>query len=100
MGDRHVPVRMCIGCRGRAPRSALVRYVATRDEDGSIVVVRDLAARLPGRGAWLHDDEACVRQAVRKRMLRRALRIQGDVAASFPMSGGGEDGDGHVTSPE
>ncbi|MCL2782603.1 MAG: YlxR family protein [Propionibacteriaceae bacterium] len=39
----------------------MVRYVLV-----SGVVTRDKHARLPGRGAWLHDDEAC-RQAAAKR---------------------------------
>ncbi|MEO5920556.1 MAG: YlxR family protein, partial [Pseudolysinimonas sp.] len=45
------PVRTCLGCRQRAPRSSLLRVVA---RDGRAVV--DTAARLPGRGAWVHPD--------------------------------------------
>ena len=64
-------------------------------------VVRDDAARLPGRGAWVHDDERCKQQAVRKRALRRALRVTGDVELGFPEPGDANEhhGDGHVTSP-
>ena len=63
------PVRTCLGCRQRAPRSSLVRVVA---RDGRAVV--DTAARLPGRGAWVHPVSGCVENAVKRRAFGRALR--------------------------
>lgn len=63
-------MRTCVGCRRRAPRTALVRYVW----DGSQVVL-DSRAVLPGRGVWLHDDDACRASAQRRRALHRGLRI-------------------------
>ncbi|HEU0207191.1 MAG TPA: YlxR family protein [Pseudolysinimonas sp.] len=62
------PVRTCLGCRQRAPRSSLVRVVA---REGRVVV--DAAARLPGRGAWLHPDPGCIRTAMQRTALGRAL---------------------------
>jgi uncharacterized protein len=62
-------VRTCLGCRRRAPRSSLLRVVA---RDGRVVT--DVAARLPGRGAWLHPDPGCIQAAIRRRALGRALR--------------------------
>jgi len=70
-------VRTCLGCRQRAPRSSLVRVVA---RDGRVAV--DAAARLPGRGAWVHPDPGCVAAAVRKRAFGRALRTTGSLDAS------------------
>jgi predicted RNA-binding protein YlxR (DUF448 family) len=46
-----------------------VRVIA---RDGRVAV--DAAARLPGRGAWLHPDPGCVEQAIRRRAFGRALR--------------------------
>lgn len=63
------PVRTCLGCRQRAPRSSLVRVVA---RDGRVAV--DAAARLPGRGAWLHRSSACVDTAIQRKAFGRALR--------------------------
>ncbi|MGN6325529.1 YlxR family protein [Pseudolysinimonas sp.] len=63
------PVRTCLGCRQRAPRSSLVRVVA---RDGRVAV--DAAARLPGRGAWLHRSSACVDKALQRKAFGRALR--------------------------
>jgi predicted RNA-binding protein YlxR (DUF448 family) len=66
------PLRTCVGCRRQAPAAELLRVVA---RDGA--VVPDPGRRLPGRGAHLHRDEACLTSAVRRRALPRALRVEG-----------------------
>lgn len=66
------PVRTCVACRRRASKAELIRVIAS---DGAVVI--DEAHRLPGRGAYLHRDGECVRTAVRKRLLPRALRSDG-----------------------
>ena len=68
------PVRTCVGCRARAPRSNLVRFVA---REGVLVI--DRRARLPGRGAWLHPTPECADAAMRRRSFVRALRVSGDL---------------------
>ncbi|HKY59269.1 MAG TPA: YlxR family protein [Aeromicrobium sp.] len=73
------PVRTCIGCRERADRTALVRFVATAGESGSQtwIVTPDLNESLPGRGAHLHPEARCYDQARRRRAFGRALRVEG-----------------------
>ncbi|AQX80628.1 hypothetical protein BWO91_12220 [Plantibacter flavus] len=71
------PVRTCVGCRRREPRSALLRVVAV---EGALVP--DAAARLPGRGSWVHPTSACVDQAVQRRAFTRALRLHAGPDAS------------------
>ncbi|MFS0868013.1 YlxR family protein [Microbacterium sp. 179-B 1A2 NHS] len=66
------PVRTCVGCRARAPRSSMLRVVAV---DGALVPDED--AVLPGRGAWVHDTDSCVTTALRRRAFGRALRVSG-----------------------
>ncbi len=66
------PVRTCVGCRARAPRSSLLRVV---ERDG--VLVADERAVLAGRGAWVHDTSECVDTAIRRRAFGRALRVSG-----------------------
>ncbi|HEV7906882.1 MAG TPA: YlxR family protein [Pseudonocardiaceae bacterium] len=66
------PVRTCVGCRTRTLPSELLRVVVV---DGT--VVPDTCRRLPGRGAWLHPDLDCLRDAERRRAFPRALRVQG-----------------------
>lgn len=65
------PVRTCIGCRSRLPAAELVRVVW--DEATGRVIV-DVGRRLPGRGAWLHSDAACLATATKRKAFGRALR--------------------------
>lgn len=75
-GGKMEPVRTCVGCRRRAPRSSLVRVVA---RDGVVTV--DAAARLDGRGAWVHPARQCVTTAVSRNAFGRALRVAGRIDA-------------------
>ncbi len=77
------PVRTCIGCRRRAPAGELIRVVATEGDDGARTVVVDARRRLPGRGAWLHDDPACRDHARKRNAFRRALRVSGPLDESL-----------------
>ncbi|HEX2823845.1 MAG TPA: YlxR family protein [Streptosporangiaceae bacterium] len=62
-------LRTCVGCRQRAVKSSLLRLVAVGD-----VIRPDPRARLPGRGAYLHPQLACLELARRRRSFPRALR--------------------------
>ncbi|HEY7717405.1 MAG TPA: YlxR family protein [Pedococcus sp.] len=63
-----------MGCRGSDSRSALLRVVAERDDQGRLWLVPDPRRRRPGRGAWLHPTSDCFEQALRRRAFGRALR--------------------------
>ena len=63
------PERTCVGCRRKAPKDELLRFVAT---DGSVRMDRTGIA--PGRGAYVHADLECGREAVRRGGLARAVR--------------------------
>ncbi|WP_298228515.1 YlxR family protein [Gryllotalpicola sp.] len=63
------PIRTCVGCRSRSPRSSLLRVVALGSE-----LVPDERSRLPGRGAWLHPTMDCFRKALGRHAFGRALR--------------------------
>ncbi|WP_255739415.1 YlxR family protein [Frankia sp. CiP3] len=69
---RAEPLRTCVGCRTRAVRSDLVRMVVVGGE-----LVPDVHRRMPGRGAHLHPDLACLDLAERRRAFPRALRVPG-----------------------
>lgn len=80
----HVPVRTCVGCRRRGPRSDLVRLVAGAGgaPEGPTALVVDVARSLPGRGAWLHPQVRCLELAERRGAFARALRRSGPVDTS------------------
>jgi uncharacterized protein len=57
-----------VGCGRPAPKRNLIRIVLAGD-----TMVVDRAARLPGRGAYVHG-QACAAQAVSRRAFGRAFR--------------------------
>lgn len=80
----HAVTRTCIGCRTRTAAAQLLRVVVAPDAAGetgaegtAATVVPDPRRRMPGRGAWLHPDPACVALAQRRRAFGRALRVPG-----------------------
>lgn len=68
------PVRTCVGCRTRAPRSTLLRVVSQND-----MLILDESAVLPGRGAWVHPTPECMEAALRRRAFGRALRVTSEL---------------------
>lgn len=74
------PIRMCAGCRGREPKTALVRLAW----DASAGLVVDAAQRLPGRGVYLHPG--CLGRAVKTRAIGRGLRREVSAAAALALA--------------
>jgi|GEM_PF-1847550 len=66
------PLRTCVGCRRVEDRNQLLRWVV--DPQNPSRVLFDPTRSASGRGAWLHPDPECVRQAVRRRAFARAYR--------------------------
>ena len=58
--------------------------VAVSAGNGDYALAVDTVGNLPGRGAWLHPNQQCLRAAIRRRAFGRALRITGspDVTAA------------------
>ena len=65
----HEPVRTCVGCGGRAPQRALLRFAG-----GPAGLHLDGRRRAPGRGAYLHASPECWRAFTRRRGPVRSLR--------------------------
>jgi predicted RNA-binding protein YlxR (DUF448 family) len=64
--------RTCIVTRESGPAVDLIRFVAA--PDGS--VVPDLKRNLPGRGCWIKAERHIVDEAVKRKLLPRALKTQ------------------------
>ena len=76
--ERH-PERRCIISQRTDDNYDMVRFVA----DPSGVIIPDVAAKLPGRGAWVTADRDMLAQAVSTGRLMRALegkKIDDDLA--------------------
>lgn len=78
--ERAGPERRCIATGESGPTDRLIRFALSPDGE----VVPDLAAKLPGRGAWLTADRALAERAVRKRLFSRAFRAPVEVADDLP----------------
>jgi len=81
----HVPMRRCLGCGRQRPQRELVRLAL----DASGVVAVDKARRLFGRGAYLCPDVTCLKRALARGSVARALRVSTGGTAwveVFPLS--------------
>jgi predicted RNA-binding protein YlxR (DUF448 family) len=70
--DRHTPIRMCVICRRRAPKTALTRFTAGPEGTDP---VPDKKRGTPGRGMYLCDEPRC-RAAFSRRCAKRKAKGQ------------------------
>ncbi len=64
------PQRMCIACRMRLDKQAMLRIV--RSQDGEIRL--DFTGKAPGRGAYLCDSKECLDKVIRQKTLNRVFK--------------------------
>lgn len=69
MTPKKIPIRRCVGCGTGKPKKELVRIV--RNKEGEVNL--DLSGRMPGRGAYLCRNAACLQRAVKRKSLERAF---------------------------
>ena len=66
---KKIPMRQCLGCREMKPKMTLIRVV--RSPEGAVSL--DFKGKLPGRGAYVCPDPACLSKAKKSRALERAF---------------------------
>jgi predicted RNA-binding protein YlxR (DUF448 family) len=71
--------RRCIATMESRPVAELIRFVLSPDGE----VTPDIAARLPGRGAWLTASRAAVDLALKKGAFARAFKAQAKTPADL-----------------
>lgn len=69
---KKIPLRQCLGCREMKPKSELLRIVRT--PQGEVLI--DRRGKLPGRGAYVCANPACLKKAIKTRALDRALETK------------------------
>lgn len=69
---KHVPLRMCVICRRRAPKCALTRFTAAAFRSGMAAIEPDRKQQAPGRGVYLCDAPECREAFSRRRVKRKA----------------------------
>jgi predicted RNA-binding protein YlxR (DUF448 family) len=70
--QKQVPQRTCIACRRSDAKRGLIRVV--RHDEGRVSV--DPTGRRNGRGAYLCHDRLCWTNALKRKALERALRLE------------------------
>ena len=66
---KKTPMRQCVGCREMKAKQSLIRVV--RSPEGAVSL--DFKGKLPGRGASVCPDPACLAKAKKSRALERAF---------------------------
>ena len=69
MTNKKIPMRQCVGCREMKPKKELIRVV--RSPEGAVSL--DFKGKLPGRGAYVCPDPACLARARKSKALERAF---------------------------
>jgi predicted RNA-binding protein YlxR (DUF448 family) len=68
--SKHIPQRMCVGCREALAKRSLIRVV--RGPDGVRI---DPTGKAAGRGAYVHERRSCWETALRN-TLSQALKTE------------------------
>ena len=66
---KKLPMRQCVGCREMRPKKELIRVV--KSPEGAISL--DFRGKLPGRGAYVCPNPACLAKARKSKALERAF---------------------------
>lgn len=66
---KKIPMRQCLGCREMKAKKDLIRVV--RSPEGEVSL--DFRGKLPGRGAYVCPDAACLAKARKAKALERAF---------------------------
>lgn len=69
LSPKKIPVRTCIGCREEKPKKDMLRIV--KNAAGEIRL--DFSGKLAGRGAYICNNEACVKRLGKYKLLNKAF---------------------------
>ena len=69
--EKKVPIRTCIACKTAKPKKELIRVVKFNDEKKL-----DLTGKLNGRGAYVCNDENCIKKLKKQKLLNRTFSCQ------------------------
>ena len=66
---KKIPMRQCVGCREMKPKKELIRVV--RSPEGQVSL--DFRGKLPGRGAYVCPNPACLAKTKKSKALEGAF---------------------------
>ena len=68
--NKKIPMRTCIACRTAHPKRELIRVVKFNDE-----ISLDLTGKANGRGAYVCNNEECIKKLKKTKALSRAFSM-------------------------
>ena len=69
--EKKIPQRMCIACKEKKDKKALIRIVKSKDD----VISLDFTGKAAGRGAYICNDINCINKLVKGKLLNKAFEM-------------------------
>lgn len=66
---KKVPQRKCLGCNAMKEKKELIKVVCNKEGEAFV----DKTGKLPGRGAYVCNNQICLSKAQKARRFERAL---------------------------
>ena len=71
---KKLPSRTCMGCNTQKLKKELIRIV--KNKEGKISI--DRTGKMPGRGAYICDNQECLKKAINSKRLEKCFETQID----------------------
>lgn len=71
---KKIPLRLCIACRELKPKKEMLRIV--KNSEGKIFL--DFSGKASGRGAYICNDENCVKKLKKQRLINKVFACEVD----------------------
>lgn len=71
---KKIPLRQCVGCGQMKAKKEMMRVIKTAEGD----IVLDVTGKKNGRGAYLCQEEECLRMAMKNKGLERSFKMSID----------------------
>ena len=71
---KKIPLRQCIACRELKPKKEMLRIV--KNSEGKILL--DFSGKASGRGAYICNDENCVKKLKKQRLINKVFACEVD----------------------
>ena len=73
---KKIPLRQCIACRELKPKKEMLRIV--KNKEGAIFL--DFSGKAQGRGAYICDDENCIKKLRKQRLINKVFSCEVDAS--------------------
>ena len=71
---KKIPLRQCVGCGQMKAKKEMMRVIKTAEDD----IVLDVTGKKNGRGAYLCQEEECLKLAMKNKGLERSFKMSID----------------------